>query len=149
LSQYEFDIKQLVEQKDYILREIEKIGLVLRAIRQKIFGIKDNEEIHHNKEVEEAKLMLFKELDIDLDTFLLKDFEETNTYLNNIHGFNVENIDQLADCIYQIHVYNKSDKSKQIIEKALQLYELSNLKSKTYSFEREKCMLIIKNAIIK
>jgi len=136
-----------MEQKDYILREIEKIGLVLSGIRQKIFGTKDNEGIHLNKEVEEAKLMLFKELDIDLDTFLLMDFEETNTYLNNMHGFNVENIDQLADCIYQIHVYNKSDKSKQIIEKALQLYELSNLKSKTYSFEREKNMLIIKNAI--
>jgi hypothetical protein len=27
-----------MEQKDYLLREIEKLGIVIRAIQQKIFG---------------------------------------------------------------------------------------------------------------
>jgi hypothetical protein len=31
-----------MEQKDYLLREIEKIGLVLRAILNGLFGAKEN-----------------------------------------------------------------------------------------------------------
>jgi len=30
-----------MEQRDYILREIEKIGLILTAIRRKLFGGRD------------------------------------------------------------------------------------------------------------
>jgi len=136
-----------MEQKDYILREIEKIGLILIAIRQKIFGGQDRLAINLEKQVDDAKGMLLNELNFDLNKLLLLDNEESNKYLIDFEGFNVENIERLAECISQIGFSNKSDRSKKYLEKALQLYELSNLKSKTYSFERERNILTIKNAL--
>lgn len=71
-----------MERKDYILTEIEKIGVILTAIKQKLLGGKEN-----------------------------------------------------------------SAKSKEYLEKVLQLYTISNLKSKTYSLEREMHIMEIKNAL--
>ena len=136
-----------MEQKDYILREIEKIGMIISAIRQKLFGGQDRLAISLENHVDDAKGMLLNELNFDLDTFFLLDNEESNKYLIDFEGFNVENIERLAECISQIGFSNKSDRSKKYLEKALQLYELSNLKSKTYSFERERNILTIKNAL--
>lgn len=87
-----------MEQKDYILREIEKIASIVRAIRQKLFGGKDSLAINLEEQVEEGKGMLLSELDFDLD-------------------------------------------------KALQLYELCDLKSKTFSMERERHIENIKKAL--
>ncbi len=136
-----------MEQKDYILREIEKIGMILNAIRQKIFGGHDGLAIHLEKQVDDAKGMLLNELNFDLDKFLLLDNEESNKYLLDFPGFNVDNVDELAACISQIGFRDKSDSSKKYLEKALQLYELSILKSKAYSFEREQDILKIKDAL--
>lgn len=136
-----------MEQRDYILREIEKLGLILRAIREKIFGGNDRSAIIIEKQVDDVKGMLLNELDLDVNEFLLFDDEELNKYLNNIEGFNIENIEILAECISQLGFINKSDKSKKYLKKALQLYELINFKSKTYSFDRESKILKIKNAL--
>ena len=136
-----------MEQRDYILREIEKIGLVLSAIRQKVFGGRDQLAISIEKEADDAKGMLLSELNFDLDEFLLLNTEETNKYLSDFKGFNIENIEQLAECISQLGFSDNSGKSKKYLEKALQLYELSNLKSQTYSLERERNILEIKNAL--
>jgi len=49
----------------------------------------------------------------------------------------------LANYFFQIGLNNKSDNSKKYLEKALQLFELCNLKDKTYSFERESIIKTI------
>ena len=136
-----------MEQRDYILREIEKIELILRAIRQNILGGQDRLAINIEKQVDDAKGMLLNELNFDIDKFLLLNIEESNEYLSNFEGFNTHNIEQLSECISQIGFSNKSELSKKYLEKALQLYELINLKSKTYSFERERNIMKIKNAL--
>ncbi|MBT3210127.1 MAG: hypothetical protein HN704_07390 [Bacteroidetes bacterium] len=136
-----------MEQRDYILREIEKIELILRAIRQNILGGQDRLAINIEKQVDDAKGMLLNELNFDIDKFLLLNIEESNEYLSNFEGFNIDNIEQLSECISQIGFSNKSELSKKYLEKALQLYELINLKSKTYSFERERNIMKIKNAL--
>lgn len=53
----------------------------------------------------------------------------------------------LADCISEIGFNNKMKKKNEYLEKALQLYELCGLESKTYSIEREKNKMKIKNAL--
>lgn len=136
-----------MEQKDYLLREIEKIGLIIRAIRQRLFGGKDSLAINLNQQLEVEKGMLFRELNFDLDEFLQLDTEETSNYLNKYEGFNVENIECLAEFISQIGLNEKFDQSIISLEKSLQLYELVNRKSKTYSTEREKKITTIKNAL--
>jgi hypothetical protein len=136
-----------MEQKDYILREIEKIGLILSAIRQKFFGGHDRLAVNLEKEVDNVKGMLLSELNFDLDKFFRLGNEESNQYLNSFEGFNIENIERLAEVLSQIGFSKQSEISKKYLEKSLQLYRLSNLKSKTYSIERESNIEKIKNVL--
>ncbi len=134
-----------MEQKDYLMREINKIGLILNAFRQKIFGGKESFATNIENQIETAKVMLFNETKFDLDKFLDSDKEASNEYVCSFEGFNVDNIELLAKCVSQIGFSGKTTNSKKYLAKALQLYELCNLKSNTYSFEREANIQAIKN----
>jgi len=136
-----------VEQKDYILREIEKIGMIISAIRQKLFGGKENLSVTIEKQLMDVKEMLLSGTNFDLDKFLSLNIEDSNEYISSFKGFSVENIELMAECISQIGFSDNSSVSKKYLEKALQLYEFCNLKSKTYSLEREKNIETIKNAL--
>ncbi|MDD4058835.1 MAG: hypothetical protein PHO95_08075 [Bacteroidales bacterium] len=127
-----------MEQKDYILREISKIGQIINAIRQLLFGGSDLLAITLDSQIEEAKGMLLSEMNFDLDKFLELDKEESEKYLHIHKGFNVENIEALAICLTQIASVRKSGGSQKYLEKALQLYELCDDQSKTFSVEREQ-----------
>ena len=134
-------------QRDLILVEIEKIGVIINAIRQKLFGGKENMSITLEAQIENAKGMLLSETNFDLDIFLDLDIEKSNDYICSFEGFSIENIELLAEYISQIGFNDKCECSKKYLEKALQLYEFCNLKSKTYSFEREANIKAIKNAL--
>ena len=125
-------------QRDYILREIEKIGAIFSAIKQKLFGGKDNFSITVENQIENIKGTLLSEMNFDLNKFLEMDIADSNEYICSFEGFSVENIEHLAECISKIGFNDKNEDSKNYLEKALQLYNLCNSKSKTYSFEREK-----------
>jgi hypothetical protein len=137
-----------MEQKDYLLREIEKIGLIVSAIRQKIFGGKGNLAITLENQIENAKSMLLNEINFDFDKFLNLNTNESNEYILNFAGFSVENIELLAECLSETGFSDNCDNSKKYLEKTLQLYNLCNLKSKTYSVERETNINAIKNALM-
>ena len=133
-----------MEQKDYILREIEKIGLILIAIKQKLFGGKENLAITIEKQMEETKDALLTELKFDIDNFLSLDKAETEQYLAEFEGFNAENTEHLADIISQIGFAKKSEN---YLEKALQLYEFCIFSSKTFSLDRERRMEEIRRCL--
>jgi hypothetical protein len=124
-------------QRDFLLKEIEKFGTILLAIKQAIFGGSGNSAITLEKQTETAKEMLLNELNFDLDKFFSLNIEDANEYICTFEGFSVENIEMLADSISKIG-FN---------EKALQLYELCNLKSKTFSLEREMKINTIKSVL--
>lgn len=132
-----------MERRDYLLLEIEKIGLLLIAIKQKFFGGKENLAITIEKQMKETKDALLNELGFDLDRFLSLDIDESEQYLSEFKGFDIENTEQLADIISQMGFAGKSEKH---LEKALQLYERCQLSSKTYSWDRERKIIEIKNA---
>jgi len=134
-----------VEQKDYILREIEKMAAILGAIRQKLFGGSDNLSLSIEKQFEDTKDMLLNDAGFDLEKFMSLDKAEGNAYLSSIKGFSIDNIELLAECVAGIGSCGKSDLSRQYYEKALQLYEYCNDKSKTFSLEREEKIEAIKN----
>ena len=136
-----------MEQKDYLLREIEKIGIIMSSCRQKLFGGKGNFAISPEKQIEDLKGMLSEASNFDLDKFLSLNVEDSNEYILSFKGFSIENIELLADCIAQAGFTDESTSSKENLQKALQLYELCNLKSRTYSFTREANILKIKNAL--
>lgn len=134
-----------MEQKDYILREIEKMAAILGAIRQKLFGGSDNLSLSVEKQFDETKDMLLNDADFDLDKFMMSDTAEGNAYISGLKGFNVENLEVLAECVAQIGFNCNSGLSGVYFEKALQLYEYCNDKSKTFSSEREEKIEAIKN----
>ena len=136
-----------MERRDYILIEIEKIGLILTAIKQKLFGGKENLAITLEKRMEESKNILLNELNFEFDKFLSMNTDESIRYLDSFEGFNLENTDGLAEYFSGLGFNDNSAQSKKYLEKALQLYTISNLKSKTYSIEREARISEIKNAV--
>ena len=136
-----------MEQKDFLLREIERLGQVITAIRQKLLGGNNRLAISVEKEVDDAKGMLLAEVEVDLDKLLDLNKEETADYVNSFKGFNAVNIELLAEYMAQVGFKMQSDKSKIYLEKALQLYELTNVKSETYSFEREKSISMVRDAL--
>ena len=131
-------------QRDYILREIEKIGVIFSAIKQKLFGGKDNLSITVENQIENIKGMLLSEMNFDLNKFLELDIADSNEYICSFEGFSIENIEHLAECISKIGFDDNCEDSKKYLEKALQLYDLCNSKSKTYSLEREEKIKEIK-----
>ena len=138
-----------MEQKDYLLREIEKIGRMIAAIWQKVFGGKEPFAIALDQQIEDTKEMLLIGVNFDLEKFMTLKVEETNEYLNSFEGFNTENIESLARLFAQIGFGEKSQKAQLYLEKALQLYELCNFKDKTYSLERNASINNIKQIILK
>lgn len=136
-----------MERRDYLLLEIEKIGLILTALKQKLLGGKENLAITIEKQTEDAKGMLLNEINFDLDRFLDLDNEASVQYLSSFKGFDIDNTEQLADFLSQIGFNNQTDKPKKYLEKALQLYEHCRLNSKTFSWDRERKITEIKNAM--
>ncbi len=126
-----------MEQKDYLLREIEKIGAIIRIIRQKLFGGTDELAISVANKAEALKEMMLSEASIDLDELLAMDTAETDEYLAGQKGFNVENIELLAQTLADTGMTSAPPVSFALLEKALQLYEICNLRDRTYSFARE------------
>jgi hypothetical protein len=123
-----------MERRDYLLREIEKIGMIMSAIRQKIFGGKDNLAITIEQQMVVLKGMLLNDANLDFDKLMNLDSSGTDEYLSNLNGFNVENIELLAETISEIgHEHN----STIFLEKALQLFEICILRDRTFSPERD------------
>jgi hypothetical protein len=136
-----------MEQRDYLLREIEKIGTVIRAIRQKLFGGTEELAISVGNQAEILKEMLLEEGCIDLDELLPLDTSKTDEYLARHNGFNIENIELLALTLSDIGLNSEPPVSVNLLEKSLQLYEICKRRDRTYSFEREAAIKQIINAL--
>ena len=106
-----------MEQKDYLLREVEKIGLIINAIGQRIFGGKGNLAITLEEQINDVKEMLFNGANFDIDKFLNSTVQDSNKYISSFSGFNNDNIELLANYLYQIGLSNKSDNSKNILKR--------------------------------
>lgn len=133
-----------MEQKDYLLREIEKIGRIMRAIRQKLFGGNESLAITLEKVTADLKEMLLNEANLDLEKLLGMDANETDAYLNTLQVFSVENIELLAEMLSETGLKYESTV---FLEKALQLFGICSLRDRTYYFKRETNISAIKDAL--
>ncbi len=135
-----------MEQKDYILREIEKISKILQAIGQKLFGGNnsnksdlDNENVLTN--------MLLDQLNFDINKLDSLDNTEFEKYIESIKGFNYDNIEYFADLLFQIGLSSGFHKSQEYFTRSLRLYEYVNKQTKTFSFDRESAISEIKGLL--
>ncbi len=136
-------------QEDYLLLEIAKIGIMLRAILNKFTRNEENLAITNEKRFEETKEMLLNEANFDLDKFILSGEQDSTDYLSRLKGNSPENMELLADIVFKIGLLDKPGEKRTYLQKALQLYEFCNLTGKTYSIERESKIRTIKNILEK
>lgn len=136
-----------MQHEDYLIREIEKFGLITSAVRNMLFGGKENLAITIEDKMEEAKGILLNNVNFDLDMLLTLNDEETIEYLFHFEGLNIANIESLAEVISEMGFNIQSENSKRYLEKALQLYQFCNVKDNTYSIEREVNITAIQNGL--
>jgi len=136
-----------MEQKDYLLREVEKIGLLLKLIFNKFTSKGENYAITIENQFEKAKELLLKEVGFDIDLFLSLNKSDIEQYLSAFTGIRGSNIELLADVLKEMGMKTKSEKSKIYLDKALKLYELCNSLDKTFSFDRENKISEIKKTL--
>lgn len=136
-----------MQQKDYLLREIEKIGLLLKMIFNKIAGKEENYALTSENQFEEEKELLLHEIGFNIDIFLLIEESGIEHYISKFDGIRGSNIELLADIIKVMGKKTDSAKTKEYLKRALKLYELCNSIDKTFSFDRESKISEIKNAL--
>lgn len=96
-----------------------------------------NEAITIEKRFEETKEKLFTEINFDVGGFIRMNEEESQMYLSNFKGFDHQNIELLADIIYDLGLNQNLNFQNVYLVKALQLYELCSVIDKTFSVDRE------------
>lgn len=136
-------------QQDWLMKEIEKIGSLLRAIIDRLIHLHQNEAIKAEDPFETTKELLFNEINFDLDKFLTLDEADCDAYLNQFTGVNSANLELLAEVFFQLGINGDSVSQRKSLEKAMQLYELCNTKDKTYSITREEKIKEIRNILSK
>jgi len=122
-----------MERKDFILREIEKISVLLQYLIGKFVPSKSIEELQQTEKLINDE---FKEAFGNNLNYILKlEEKDFDSEFSQKKGFNFENIELLADLLYTIG--NDEIKTKpDYLHKALLIYEYIDKKSKTFSFER-------------
>ena len=135
-----------MRQEDYLLREIEKIGSILKAISNLLTGKNIETAIQVLSQFEVAKGML-DEAGFNTGILLSLNDAETKEYLHEFKGLKGGNVELLADVLYELGLARDSDRSMEYLGKALFIYNLCNSTDKTYSMERESKILAIRKAL--
>jgi len=166
-----------MEQRDYILREIEKLGVILRAIMTKIFGGNANNPLPQEKQFEEVTQELLENANFDLRAFIRMDDARAIKYLEDRMDFNIPNLEDLALILEKLGVAEPGATEPlpplslnaepgineplmagpfelQLVEirnlslkKALLILEHCRDKDRTYSFERESRIGALKTVL--
>jgi hypothetical protein len=136
-----------MEQKDYLMREIEKIGLLLRAVLDSLIHRKENLSLKIDNHFDDLKEMLNHQTGFGLNHLMLLDEAAARDYISQFHGMNSENLELLAEIIFQSAISAQADQRRMYLEKAILLYELCRELDKTYSPARANKIKEIKRAL--
>ena len=136
-----------MEQRDYIIKEIEKIGVLLQTILNRFVLRKEDLGIKVKSNYQEVKQELLDEIGFNLDEILTQDESSTKEYLSKYQGINTKNIELLADVLFQLGLSEEMDKKRIHLEKSIQLYEICNQIDKTFSIDRKNRIEKVKNAL--
>ena len=133
-----------MQREDYILREIEKIGMMLMMMIKKLMVKKEKLPRQYDYELKEAKEML-QDSGFDMDEFLQLDHSQIEDYLMKMDGMRGPNLELLGDLLREMGLISDPGLTDAYLEKALNMYELCNARDKTFSLERENKINEIKN----
>ncbi|MDR3184097.1 MAG: hypothetical protein LBT49_01630 [Prevotellaceae bacterium] len=135
-----------MEQRDYLKRQIDQIGVVLGYLIAYLLNLKTG--TIDSIGVEKVRQVLNSEFDIDIDTFLTCKFEDIIHILNK-KGFDYEDINKLVEILVIIadNMNTNNSKKNALYQLCLKLDEYIIKESSTFSFERHFRMEQIKKYV--
>ncbi len=126
-----------MEQRDYILREIEKISILLLGILGKMVRNKEHPGgVHDNGPVAIGRLLKEEAL-LDLDQLLQLPPGRFQEVLTRNRGFDETNIELLADVLAEIYLAPEEELNRKVKEKALELYRYAGQMNRVFSLDRQ------------
>ncbi len=127
-----------MEQRDFILREIEKIGQMLQMILEKLKRRDPKVREDQPVEVQEVSGLLLEEMGYELKKAAGMDRETLWAYLHSLRGFSVPNVELLADLLSGMGFTTHHPDGPEFLNEALRLYEFCRDLDRNYSIVREQ-----------
>jgi len=123
-----------MEQRDYILREIEKISVMLLAMLGKFRRIKSKKQFEQERAMIDSELEEAGELSID--KLILFSEEEILSFINKNKGFDHRNMELLAELLITFARNLPENESRNLNQKALLILEYIDRETRTFSMDR-------------
>ena len=124
-----------MEQKDYILREIEKISTLILALLGRLQRITGKNFFDQERGLIDEKLQESAGLTIDL--IISTNTDELEALLTPRAGFTFDNIELLADLLVGFSEYMYPEESLESLNKAIYMLQWIDRESKTFSMARQ------------
>ena len=122
-----------MEKRDFIQAEIEKLGFFLQRLLANFLN--SNSAANSIEAINSVTNELKCELDFDLPLFVSLSKDEMKKYLSNFK-FNEQHLDKLADLMTELSSSKANNESKAYLTKTIEILDLVDELSNSYSFER-------------
>jgi hypothetical protein len=136
-----------MERRDYLMREIEKIGMMLAGIINRIAGSRESYATSPEKPFENEKELVMEEAGIDLDKLISLEKQDIPAYIQTCTGFSPANMELLAGLLLEMGKNCGAPLNRVYLRKSLDIYELCTSGDKIYSMERELSISQIRNLL--
>jgi hypothetical protein len=128
-----------MERRDYLLTQIQKLGQFLKILIENLLG--KSSPMNFEQLVLQNKEEFKDKCGFDMHLLAAPDFEELKHGVTESDSYSSENLELLAD--YMVVMAEKDLISPPTLfhrlrSNALQMYEMIEIKEKTYSLERQK-----------
>lgn len=122
-----------MEKRDFIQAEIEKLGFFLQRLLANFLN--SNSAANSIEAINSVTNELKSELDFDLPLFVSLSKDEMKKYLSNFK-FNEQHLEKLADLMTELSSSKANNESKAYLTKTIEILDLVDELTNSFSFER-------------
>ena len=125
-----------MQQKDYILREIEKISVMIMGLLSKMVKRSKENKVLDEKEFKDISQSMLSEGNFNIEAFLNIEEDQFDSYFKLDHGFDSKNTELIGDFLAMMAEIALFEQKKLYLTKAKQIYSYIDLTTKTFSVDR-------------
>jgi hypothetical protein len=139
-----------MEQRDYIMRQIEQLGQVLAQMLARLLGLKQQGSA--SLRVEELRLIYKNELDIDLEELVKISEDDIIMFLKTKNKYFEHHLEIIADILHATaeNYFNNHqllNDGKNLLRKSVKILEYIQTSERIYSIDRIQKIQKIKNIL--
>jgi hypothetical protein len=127
-----------MEQRDYLLRQIEQLGQVLAQMLARLLGIKQKGNASFGSE--ELRQIYKNELDIDVEELIQIPDIDIITFLKNKNKYFENHLEIMADILHataeNYYKNDRLDEGNEILRKSVYILEYIHSSGKDFSIDR-------------